>query len=228
MLVGVSQESNSSRHSAPHQIPSYYNHQIFNELYFLVDGGTLWLDSTDGVANAIPEASVSASNNNSSTTTITETTSTEHANQTESAGTTSFQQMAFLAATNSQEYGSHGVQLASLGQVPAPALTAQQLERQNHNHSSEFSTLFNKRRAKPLSLVSLSSLQSARACMLAHDSVASVCAGDQAIVGQFLYLGMYVPCTAVQRVIAYQSFIGSDVYIIGTNILNFCSFCRGS
>lgn len=30
---------------------SYYDHQLFNELYFLVDGGTVWTDSTVGGSN---------------------------------------------------------------------------------------------------------------------------------------------------------------------------------
>ena len=30
---------------------SYYASQLFNELYFLVDGGTIWLDSSDGHVN---------------------------------------------------------------------------------------------------------------------------------------------------------------------------------
>jgi hypothetical protein len=32
-------------------LPTYYKSQLFNELYFLVDGGTLWLDTSDGVPN---------------------------------------------------------------------------------------------------------------------------------------------------------------------------------
>lgn len=32
-------------------LPAYYRHMLFNELYFLVDGGSIWLDSTDGVEN---------------------------------------------------------------------------------------------------------------------------------------------------------------------------------
>lgn len=31
----------------------YYDHQLFNELYFLVDGGTVWTDSTAGVSNQL-------------------------------------------------------------------------------------------------------------------------------------------------------------------------------
>jgi hypothetical protein len=30
---------------------SYYASQLFNELYFLADGGTVWLDSTAGISN---------------------------------------------------------------------------------------------------------------------------------------------------------------------------------
>ena len=33
------------------QLPSYYKSLLFNELYFLVDGGTLWLDSAGGDPN---------------------------------------------------------------------------------------------------------------------------------------------------------------------------------
>lgn len=32
-------------------VSPYYRHQLFNELYFLVDGGTVWADSTYGVPN---------------------------------------------------------------------------------------------------------------------------------------------------------------------------------
>lgn len=32
-------------------LPEYYRHMLFNELYFLVDGGTIWLDTTAGVDN---------------------------------------------------------------------------------------------------------------------------------------------------------------------------------
>jgi hypothetical protein len=31
---------------------SYYSYHLFNELYYLVDGGTLWLDSCNGVSNS--------------------------------------------------------------------------------------------------------------------------------------------------------------------------------
>jgi len=41
------QQSSSSNHE-----PSFYAHQLFNELYYLSDGGSLWLDSTDGQENA--------------------------------------------------------------------------------------------------------------------------------------------------------------------------------
>lgn len=43
---------------------NYYNYHIFNELYYLVDGGTIWTDSCDGVDNQLPS-------NNSSLTAIT-------------------------------------------------------------------------------------------------------------------------------------------------------------
>ena len=32
-------------------VSPYYRHQLFNELYFLVDGGTVWADSTYGIPN---------------------------------------------------------------------------------------------------------------------------------------------------------------------------------
>lgn len=32
-------------------LPAYYRHMLFNELYFLVDGGSIWLDTSDGVDN---------------------------------------------------------------------------------------------------------------------------------------------------------------------------------
>jgi hypothetical protein len=32
-------------------VPSYYNHLLFNELYFLVDGGAIWSDSHSGHPN---------------------------------------------------------------------------------------------------------------------------------------------------------------------------------
>jgi non-lysosomal glucosylceramidase len=35
-------------------LPEYYRHMLFNELYFLVDGGSVWLDTSDGVDNAAP------------------------------------------------------------------------------------------------------------------------------------------------------------------------------
>ena len=38
-------------------VPEYYKHQLFNELYFLVDGGTIWTDSSGGVANCRSVAS---------------------------------------------------------------------------------------------------------------------------------------------------------------------------
>ncbi|CAM9631050.1 unnamed protein product [Chrysoparadoxa australica] len=34
----------------PH-LPKFYKYTLFNELYFITDGGTLWLDSTNGKAN---------------------------------------------------------------------------------------------------------------------------------------------------------------------------------
>jgi hypothetical protein len=34
-------------------IPDSYKHMIFNELYFLVDGGTFWTDTSDGVPNDV-------------------------------------------------------------------------------------------------------------------------------------------------------------------------------
>jgi hypothetical protein len=37
--------------AGPAQESCYYDSQLFNELYFLVDGGTVWLDSTAGVSN---------------------------------------------------------------------------------------------------------------------------------------------------------------------------------
>lgn len=33
------------------QSDNYYEHMLFNELYFLADGGTVWTDSTAGVSN---------------------------------------------------------------------------------------------------------------------------------------------------------------------------------
>jgi len=33
-------------------LPDFYKHQLFNELYYLVEGGSLWLDSSSGVENA--------------------------------------------------------------------------------------------------------------------------------------------------------------------------------
>jgi hypothetical protein len=33
------------------KVSPYYRHQLFNELYFLVDGGTVWADSTYGIPN---------------------------------------------------------------------------------------------------------------------------------------------------------------------------------
>ena len=32
-------------------LPMYYRHMLFNELYYVVDGGSIWLDTTDGVDN---------------------------------------------------------------------------------------------------------------------------------------------------------------------------------
>jgi hypothetical protein len=34
-------------------IPSYYPHLLFNELYFLVDGGSIWANSVNGVPNSV-------------------------------------------------------------------------------------------------------------------------------------------------------------------------------
>lgn len=43
--------------SSGHPLPNYYRHQLFNELYYLTDGGSVWTDSTDGKANInIPSA----------------------------------------------------------------------------------------------------------------------------------------------------------------------------
>lgn len=46
----------SPRASPSPSEPSYYMHQLFNELYYLSDGGSLWLDSSDGEANIEAEA----------------------------------------------------------------------------------------------------------------------------------------------------------------------------
>ena len=35
-------------------VPDYYKHQLFNELYFLVDGGCIWSDTDSGVPNNHP------------------------------------------------------------------------------------------------------------------------------------------------------------------------------
>ena len=44
----------------PAVVPEWYKHQLFNELYYLVDGGTIWTDSSGGSANsASPSSSVS-------------------------------------------------------------------------------------------------------------------------------------------------------------------------
>jgi hypothetical protein len=40
-------------------VPDYYKHLLFNELYFLVDGGTIWTDTCEGVPN--PEQPADAS-----------------------------------------------------------------------------------------------------------------------------------------------------------------------
>jgi hypothetical protein len=37
--------------STGHSGGTYYDHQLFNELYFLADGGTVWLDSSEGRTN---------------------------------------------------------------------------------------------------------------------------------------------------------------------------------
>lgn len=39
------------------EYPEYYRHMLFNELYYVVDGGTIWLDSTNGVPNRITSSS---------------------------------------------------------------------------------------------------------------------------------------------------------------------------
>jgi non-lysosomal glucosylceramidase len=31
----------------------FYRHQLFNELYFLVDGGTVWTDTNAGLQNPL-------------------------------------------------------------------------------------------------------------------------------------------------------------------------------
>ena len=42
------------------QSENYYDHMLFNELYFLADGGTVWTDSTAGVSNQkVAQSSIS-------------------------------------------------------------------------------------------------------------------------------------------------------------------------
>jgi non-lysosomal glucosylceramidase len=36
-------------------LPRFYRYTLFNELYFLAEGGTLWLDSSDGTAHEPPK-----------------------------------------------------------------------------------------------------------------------------------------------------------------------------
>jgi non-lysosomal glucosylceramidase len=36
-------------------LPRFYRYTLFNELYFLAEGGTLWLDSSDGTAHELPK-----------------------------------------------------------------------------------------------------------------------------------------------------------------------------
>ena len=48
-LPSVSEKANHRHHAD--ETPGYYKHQLFNELYFLVDGGTVWTDSENGTVN---------------------------------------------------------------------------------------------------------------------------------------------------------------------------------
>ncbi|CAM9856842.1 unnamed protein product, partial [Phaeothamnion confervicola] len=43
----------------PH-LPDFYKYTLFNELYFMTDGGTVWLDSTDGAPNGHSEVESAA------------------------------------------------------------------------------------------------------------------------------------------------------------------------
>ena len=46
------------------KIPSFYKSLLFNELYFLVDGGTIWTDSCRGKANALQVSITTATDRN--------------------------------------------------------------------------------------------------------------------------------------------------------------------
>jgi hypothetical protein len=47
----ISNSENDNLHSFSFSNIHYYSYHLFNELYYLVDGGTLWLDSSDGTNN---------------------------------------------------------------------------------------------------------------------------------------------------------------------------------
>ena len=42
-----------ARHGASDELPEYYSHQLFNELYYLVDGGSIWASATPTISSDV-------------------------------------------------------------------------------------------------------------------------------------------------------------------------------
>lgn len=198
-VYGPQQEPHPSAETKPEamRLPHYYQHQLFNELYFLVDGGSVWADSENGVAN---DPRLTSLQYNDIGVAVSQPDGGLH--QRIGNFIAIVYKLRVELETNIQATIRNKDIIRDLMEIPSK-LIKQTLNLVNLSDSRKPSKDMRVPRTSKSEddldslewfrpdiecIVGVEALKDLRKVMLHHDTVASDSAGNQAVVGQFLYL----------------------------------------
>jgi len=188
--------------------PSFLKHQCFNELYYLVEGGTLWLDTCGGQPNT-PQQHKRASSSPSSIPPPTQDErgycaglgfdSGPEPHPLSGSGSDSDHTVTLLPPGTGTSEGSDRFGLSSssiftwlIGLLRVTAVTPAGAALANRGPSPDLQghllRRLTKDHAQQLSTSFLSTVETLWESMSEHDKRCQACSGDQRLVGQFLML----------------------------------------